>query len=683
MDGITFEQMSSIMGSGFTSIEQSNKRVSDTLEKIQITLGKKFDKIGEFFTVYQTEEQKKAKRDKEPKEVRFTKDTKQLIGKLDQSKTNEAILKEFRGLRQKDKGFISGILGPIGLLLGGVATLAFGLTKFPAFKKMFEEFKQGKILSSVTSLLQKFAGKDKSLKEMIRSIPFVGRLIDAYEGFTSIFQGDFTKGIKQLAFAIPGAEFIADFFGTSKARLIAGDLTGDKSKQFSIFGKQFTFEDIFKKITEFPAPFYGQIGDFFNNISDLFVDLYSLVTMGGSARYDDIVNVLDNIGDYFPAVRGVTNFMKMLTGKAFGFANNKMIAAGKNVSLGVPESGFEMNIGDVFNEIVKSISEKINAALKTVFNIFEAIMNVFSDDESKIFKGLAVLEKYAPGLAQGLRVVRSLIDQFKDAPQGGNIFDKFKFFNKLDFSGKQFSPERVYDLNAKGLPNLTVDKREKDEKELQERQSYLDDVKNPKLREAKTGLTTAALAGTAAAGASYLSSLATGNMLNAKERALAASILAGSTGYVVGAGAAKLTQPSDEQIEAKQKRLDALKDQMRIERQNALKDAENEIFKDSPYNLLKTQEPTAPKPAASKEEKLPFVAKDEVEKNIKTSAINSTKEISLQEQMVQLLTAMVNLPGLANPGVISVMNQSANNNFASTNSSNFDTRSRFAGSLNS
>ena len=136
MDGITFEQMSSIMGSGFTSIEQSNKRVSDTLEKIQITLGKKFDKIGEFFAVYQTEEQKKAKRDKEPKEVKFTKDTKQLIGKLDQSKTNEAILKEFRGLRQKDKGFISGILGPIGLLLGGVATLAFGLTKFPAFKKM-------------------------------------------------------------------------------------------------------------------------------------------------------------------------------------------------------------------------------------------------------------------------------------------------------------------------------------------------------------------------------------------------------------------------------------------------------------------------------------------------------------------------------------------------------------------
>jgi len=679
MDGITFEQMSSIMGSGFTSIEQSNKRVSDTLEKIQITLGKKFDKIGEFFTVYQTEEQKKAKRDKEPKEVRFTKDTKQLIGKLDQSKTNEAILKEFRGLRQKDKGFISGILGPIGLLLGGVATLAFGLTKFPAFKKMFEEFKQGKILSSVTSLLQKFAGKDKSLKEMIRSIPLVGRLIDAYEGFTSIFQGDFTKGIKQLAFAIPGAEFIADFFGTSKARLIAGDLTGDKSKQFSIFGKQFTFEDIFKKITEFPAPFFSQIGDFFNNISKSFVDLYSLVTMGGSARYDDIVKVLDNIGNYFPAVRGVTNFMKMLTGKAFGFAENKMIASGKSITPGAPE----INIGDVFNEIVKSISEKINAALKTVFNIFEAIMNVFSDDESKIFKGLAVLEKYAPGLAQGLRVVRSLIDQFKDAPQGGNIFDKFKFFNKLDFSGKQFSPERVYDLNAKGLPNLTVDKREKDEKELQERQSYLDDVKNPKLREAKTGLTAAALAGTAAAGASYLKSLATGNLLNAKERALTASLLAGSTGYAVGAGTAKLTQPSDKEIEAEQKRLDALKDQMKIERQNALKDAENEIFKDSPYNRLKTQEPTAPKPAASKEVKLPFVAKDEVEKNIKTSAINSTKEISLQEQVVQLLTVIANLPGLAKPGLISVMNQSANVNFGGTNSSSLDTRSRFAGSLNS
>jgi hypothetical protein len=679
MDGITFEQMSSIMGSGFTSIEQSNKRVSDTLEKIQITLGKKFDKIGEFFTVYQTEEQKKAKRDKEPKEVRFTKDTKQLIGKLDQSKTNEAILKEFRGLRQKDKGFISGILGPIGLLLGGVATLAFGLTKFPAFKKMFEEFKQGKILSSVTSLLQKFAGKDKSLKEMIRSIPFVGRLIDAYEGFTSIFQGDFTKGIKQLAFAIPGAEFIADFFGTSKARLIAGDLTGDKSKQFSIFGKQFTFEDIFKKITEFPAPFFGQIGDFFNNISKSFVDLYSLVTMGGSARYDDIVKVLDNIGNYFPAVRGVTNFMKMLTGKAFGFAENKMIASGKSITPGAPE----INIGDVFNEIVKSISEKINAALKTVFNIFEAIMNVFSDDESKIFKGLAVLEKYAPGLAQGLRVVRSLIDQFKDAPQGGNIFDKFKFFNKLDFSGKQFSPERVYDLNAKGLPNLTVDKREKDEKELQERQSYLDDVKNPKLREAKTGLTMAVLGGTVAAGTSYAGSQLTGNKEGAAQRALMWGLLGGGAGFGMGVGAAKLTQPSEEQIEAEQKRLDALKDQMRIERQNALKDAENEIFKDSPYNRLKTQEPTAPKPAASKEVKLPFVAKDEVEKNIKTSAINSTKEILLTEQVVQLLTTIANLPGLAKPGVISVMNQSANMNFGGTNSSSLDTRSRFAGSLNS
>jgi hypothetical protein len=679
MDGITFEQMSSIMGPGFTSIEQSNKRVSDTLEKIQITLGKKFEKMGEFFTMYQTEEQKKAKRDKEPKEVRFTKDTKQLIGRLDQSKTNEAILKEFRGLRQKDKGFMSGILGPIGLLLGGVATLAFGLTKFPAFKKMFEEFKQGKILSSVTSVLQRFAGKDKSLKEMIRSIPFVGRLIDAYEGFTSIFQGDFTKGIKQLAFAIPGAEFIADFFGTSKARLIAGDLTGDKSRQFNVFGKQFTFEDVFKKITEFPAPFFNQIGDFFNNISKSFVDLYSLVTMGGSARYDDIVHTLDNIGNYFPAVRGVTGFMKMLTGKAFGFANNKMVASGKNVSSGAPE----INIGDVFNEIVKSISEKINAALKTVFNIFEAITNVFSDDESKIFKGLAVLEKYAPGLAQGLRVVRSLIDQFKDAPQGDNIFDKFKFFNKLDFSGKRYSPERVYDLNAKGLPNPKVDEREKNEKELQERQSRLDDIRNPKKREAKAGLTIAALAGTAVAGTSFLSSLATGNIIAAKQNAIISGLLGGGAGYGIGAMSAKLTQPTDEQIEAEQKISDALKAQMRITRQNALKDAEEESFKDSPYNKLKKQETTAPKPAASKEEKPPFVVKDEVEKNIKTFAINSTKEISLQEQMVQLLTAMVNLPGLTSPGLVNVTNQSANMNFANTNSSNFDTRSRFAGSLTS
>jgi hypothetical protein len=677
MDGITFEQMSSIMGSGFTSIEQSNKRVSDTLEKIQITLGKKFDKIGEFFTVYQTEEQKKAKRDKEPKEVKFTKDTKQLIGKLDQSKTNEAILKEFRGLRQKDKGFISGILGPIGLLLGGVATLAFGLTKFPAFKKMFEEFKQGKILTSITGILQRFAGKDKSLKEMIRSIPFVGRLIDAYEGFTSIFQGDFTKGIKQLAFAIPGAEFIADFFGTSKARLLAGDLSGDKSKQFSVFGKQFTFEEIFKKITEFPAPFFGQIGDFFNNISKSFVDLYSLVTKGSGANKNDIITVLDNIGNYFPAVRGVTNFMKMLTGKAFGFAENKMIASGKSITPGAPE----INIGDVFNEIVKSISEKINAALKTVFNIFEAIMNVFSDDESKIFKGLAVLEKYAPGLAQGLRVVRSLIDQFKDAPQGGNIFDKFKFFNKLDFSGKQFSPEKVYDLNAKGLPNLTVDRREKQEKELQESQAYLNEVKNPKLREATMGLTGATIAGTFAAGASYLNSLATGNLLNAKESALTASLLAGSAGYAVGAGAAKLTQPSDEKIKAYEKETDMLRDRMRIERQNALKDAENELFKDSPYNRLKKQEPSAPKPAAPKEEKASPLDSDEVKKGIKTTAINSTKEISLQEQVVQLLTTIANLPGLVTPGLINVTNQSANMNFAGTNASNFDTRSRFAGSL--
>ena len=679
MDGITFEQMSSIMGSGFTSIEQSNKRVSDTLEKIQITLGKKFDKIGEFFAVYQTEEQKKAKRDKEPKEVKFTKDTKQLIGKLDQSKTNEAILKEFRGLRQKDKGFISGILGPIGLLLGGVATLAFGLTKFPAFKKMFEEFKQGKILSSVTGLLQKFAGKDKSLKEMIRSIPFVGRLIDAYEGFTSIFQGDFTKGIKQLAFAIPGAEFIADFFGTSKARLIAGDLTGDKSKQFSMFGKQFTFEEIFKKITEFPAPFFGQIGDFFNNISKSFVDLYSLVTMGGSARYDDIVKVLDNIGNYFPAVRGVTNFMKMLTGKAFGFAENKMNASGKSITPGAPE----INIGDVFNEIVKSISEKINAALKTVFNIFEAIMNVFSDDPSKIFKGLAVLEKYAPGLAQGLRIVRSLIDQFKDAPQGGNIFDKFKFFNKLDFSGKQFSPERVYDLNAEGLPNLAVDEREKDEKELQKRQSYLNDVKSPKWREAEMGVTAGVLAGTAAAGVSYAGSQLTGNTTGAKERALMWGLLGGGAGFGMGVGTAKLTQPSDKEIEAYEKDTDMLRDRIRIRRQNALEYAEKELPGESPYNQLKTQEPTAPKPAAPKEEETSPLDSDEVKKGIKTSAINSTKAIPLQEQMVQLLTAMVNLPGLANPGVISVMNQSANNNFASTNSSNFDIRSRFAGSLNS
>jgi len=118
---------------------------------------------------------------------------------------------------------------------------------------------------------------------------------------------------------------------------------------------------------------------------------------------------------------------------------------------------------------------------------------------------------------------------------------------------------------------------------------------------------------------------------------------------------------------------------MKKERQNALEDAENEKFKDSPYNRLKKQETTAPKPTVSKEEKPLFVAKDDVEKNIKTSAVNSTKEISLQEQMVALLTAMVNLPGLAKPGLINVTNQSASMNFAGTNSSSFDIRSRFAG----
>jgi hypothetical protein len=439
MDELSNDQLIAVFGKGFEDLKLQSVQQTKILQNVEKILDKRVSIEDNRYAITAEAQAKRDKRQKEPREVTFSKSAQKSLKALDQSDKYSALLKEVKSSQKKESGSIFKFLSPILLLLGGIAGLAFGVQKIPAMKKMFENFQKGSVFTSLKGVLNIFNKKNLEFKEFIRGIPFVGRLIDAYDGFSLIAQGQIGKGIKRLAFAIPGAEFIATFFGSSKQRLLGDyDAKSDKSKQFSLFGRKFSFEQIVDGIFNGITNFLNPVIDFFGKVSSLFVQLYEVATKGSNINFKDITGILDQISVYFPVLTPVTKFLSMLTEKAFKWQAGKQTGE-TNIN--------SVNLGDIFNSIFDNIAETINSVVSTVLDIVNAISLIFSGNKTAQYKGFRILDHYAPGISNGLKFVINTMNNLQEIDQAEG-FDKLKKIGKALTSRNEFYNVSALDRKA-------------------------------------------------------------------------------------------------------------------------------------------------------------------------------------------------------------------------------------------
>ena len=588
MEELSNDQLIAVFGKNFEELKAQSTYNTRAVQGIEKLLDKRFKLDDERYLIRLDREDKKERRDKEPKEILFSKTAQKQLKVLDQSEKYNALLKEIKSTQKKESGGISKFLGPVLLLLGGIAGLAFGIEKIPALKRMFESFKKGSVISSLKNISSVFNKKGLELKEFIRSIPFVGRLIDAFDGFRLIAQGNVAKGLKMLAFAIPGAEFIAQFFGTSRQRLLGDyDKTTDKSKKFSMFGANFTFEEAFNNITTGMANVFEPVGEFFNKIGLLFVDLYKVATKGSQINFNDVINVLDKIQVYFPSLSRVTNILKMFAEKTFKFAAVRKTGEG-NVEA--------VNIGDVFNEIFNEVSEKINMVVSTIVDIFGALGDMFSNNVSKVRRGYGVLYKYAPGLADGLLAIRNVLDKLKNINEAKGIFAKTAaIYSALSDSADKYKPEATLDeINQHTLDSVQsfTSWRKRLSKKVEDTKKKIWEEENPQLKILQdTAVTGVGGAGIGAATGAVMS-MVPGTPFFMKPTA-AAGVGAAATGATAGMTAfisgeikeflKNLGSTREERIAKLEDEQEKTKDQIQKLRQNALDETKQRaVEKDKP-----------------------------------------------------------------------------------------------------
>jgi len=505
MDELSNDQLIAVFGKGFEDLKLQSVQQTRILQNVEKILDKRISIEDNRYAITADAQARRDKRSKEPQEVTFSKSAQKSLKALDQSDKYSALLKEVKTSQKKESGSIFKFLSPILLLLGGIAGLAFGVQKIPAMKKMFENFQKGAVFTSLKNILNVFNKKNLEFKEFIRGIPFVGRLIDAYDGFSLIAQGQIEKGIKRLAFAIPGAEFIATFFGSSKQRLLGNyDAKSDKSKQFSLFGAKFSFEQVVDGIFNGITNFLNPVIDFFGKVSSLFVQLYEVATKGSNINFTDIIGILNQISVYFPVLSPVTKFLSMLTEEAFVFTANKKLFG--------QEGPLDVNIGDVFNAVFTEISEKISMVVSSVVDIFTAISDIFSKDKSRQRKGLVVLYNYAPGLSDGLKLVVSILNNISSIQNAKGWFNKgIAVFNAVtNPDTDELDVESALD-DAMGITVKNIDSFTQARKDLTKKvNEYSKSIKFEKDPNAA-----AASAGLNAAGAGFAPGAAVGLMSSA------------------------------------------------------------------------------------------------------------------------------------------------------------------------
>ena len=228
-DALTPEQMIAALDRNIADLARAQEAQARNLQNLSKIISKNFVPVNAFVRKQDDREIKRDRRAKEPSEVVFSKKSIKELKRLDISEKMDALLKEARKQPKSNESFFSKILGPIGLILSAVAATGLLAGKFPGVRQLLQNFKTGNIGQAITGFLSKFNKSDKSLTEWIRSIPIVGKLVDLYEGFQLIGQGNFKDGLKKLVFAIPGAEFLSELWDKTKTKFRGAFKLDDKT----------------------------------------------------------------------------------------------------------------------------------------------------------------------------------------------------------------------------------------------------------------------------------------------------------------------------------------------------------------------------------------------------------------------------------------------------------------------
>jgi len=314
------------------------------------------------------------------------------------------LLKEVQSQKsdKQSQGGLFKFLTPFLLLFGGITALTYGAMKIPGVRNLFEGIKKGGIKNTLASLISKIKPQDKTISEWLRSLPFIGRLFDIYDAAKSFISGDWKTGLKHLAFAIPGTEFIADILGGKGAKqkiLAPGGLTNTF--------KNISLKSIWSNIKQMVSDAFSGISDTFKKVSEVF----GLIVTGNR---ENMIKGFDELAKYFPIFSPISEVLKSLTGNVFDSAFAQQAAQGL-------KPGETLNIGDIAKVAVKNIFDKITSFFETISKIINqavdlvsCIGDIFSGDYGKQSAALNKLDKISPGFSGTLRTVLNVTDAFRD-----------------------------------------------------------------------------------------------------------------------------------------------------------------------------------------------------------------------------------------------------------------------------
>lgn len=394
------------------------KQQINVLQGLKSSSDKKLNSIFEAITSSNQRTAARERREKTaPPEINLSRRDRKLLTSLDNATKFDALLHEVKDTKKGDsKSPLMKLISPLMLLLGGVGALAFGVFKFPTVKKMFDAFTKTSMGGGIMSFFQSLGPKNKSVKEIIRNIPFVGRMVDLWDALSLMHKGNYKAGFKQLAFAIPGAEYLALLLDTSKERLLgsAYDKAGDKSIKIPFIGA--TAEQLFHGVFGGVSSIFEPVISFFRDGFGALGDVFNLLKKGTEINYNDVASTLDNISTkYFPSLKPVAEIFKSLARSSFDWTSAKMgIKPGKEIK--------PINIGDMFKSVFETISNKISKAFESLNEVMSALGMVFSGDTRTQQRGLNILDRYAPGISSGIGTFLNVMDSIKNlAGKDGKI----------------------------------------------------------------------------------------------------------------------------------------------------------------------------------------------------------------------------------------------------------------------
>ena len=193
---------------------------------------------------------------------------------------------------------------------------------------------------------------------------------------------------------------------------------------------------------------------------------------GSGIKFDDVIDLLNQIEVYFPSVSKITGFIKMLTEKAFQWQATKD-----------KKENFEnINLGDIFNSVFTEISKTINNVISTILDIGNAISLIFSNDTAAARKGFEILDKYAPGLSNGLRAVREFLDDIFMISSADGLVNTVKAIFKAFTGPNKYLPVAALDDKA-GLdyedPESFSTQYKKSKEEEKRLKKKIDEEKDP------------------------------------------------------------------------------------------------------------------------------------------------------------------------------------------------------------